>query len=62
MSVLGLHPKIRRSVGRAMYLRGKRVELPNLVSWQGSADLEPLLFDESNWHLTYSDGEGGFVP
>ena len=58
---IGLHPKIRRPIEKYLYWKSSMMEVPAMVLWKGDPELEKLLYDKSNWHLSLADGDGGFM-
>jgi GNAT superfamily N-acetyltransferase len=62
VSSLGLCPGIRAVVRRPLYLRASATAHPAMLLWKGAPAMAPLVYDASNWHFSFADGDEGFSP
>lgn len=62
VSCLGLHPVIRRTVKRYLYLAPSGRQHAASLHWKGEPELAGAVFDPANWHLSQADGDEGFSP
>jgi hypothetical protein len=61
VSCLGLHPALRRLVGRYLFLSPASLSVPARLQWRGDPDLAPMVYDAAAWHLSYADGDEAFT-
>jgi len=61
VACLGLHPALRRTVRRYLFLTPQRWSVPARVLWSGDPERERLVYDPASWHLSYADGDEAFT-
>ncbi len=57
---LGLHPTLRRTVQRYLYVAPARLNSPAWLLWKGSSDRAALVYDDASWHVSLADSDIGF--
>ena len=62
VSCMGLHPKLRATVRRFLYLKPERLQLKPMFKWLGDPAMQDDIYDADNWHLSHADGDEGFAP
>lgn len=62
LTCMGLHPSIRETVRRYLYLKPAQLQAPTTVHLNGDSDGEREVYDEGAWHLSHADGDDGFRP
>jgi hypothetical protein len=62
VSCFGLHPAIRKTVRRYLYLAPASRQSPALAVWNGEPALRDAVYDANNWHMSHADGDDGFSP
>jgi len=54
----GLHPVLRKTVGRYLYFKKSRKrETPALLHCKAAFRLKPFAQNSENWHLSHADGD-----
>lgn len=62
LTCMGLHPSIRETVRRYLYLKPAQLQAPTTVYVNGASGGERDVYDEGAWHLSHADGDDGFRP
>lgn len=59
---LGLHPAIRKTVQRYLYITPSALDEPAWLLWKGPDELRAVVYEADSWHISHADSDIGFGP
>lgn len=61
-SCVGIMPALRQYIHPYFYLTPKKYNQPAYLLWRGNPELDAIIYDPMQWHVTQADSDIGFTP